>query len=254
MDPGCSPRWVLPAHPTDKITQAPIYLRPPCPPSGFPAPECLEAPAMPSKDGLRLNDPGHAKQAWPESGHPDQQRPVTAAQSKPRRCAPQGNAELMTKEQVLGLKPASRLEQVADEPSERVQNCKHRLRSCDDSASRHESQAGWNFRKGHPLNLIVWAKTNAGMGSLYRSQHELLPLFKKGTGPHTNNVELGKNWRSNLWTYPGASSVASESRKGLQHHPTVKPVATSGPSALTRITSPTTKRTSGIRPSLRPTV
>ena len=78
-----------------------------------------------------------------------------------------------------------------------------------------------------PLNLIVWAKTNAGMGSLYRSQHELLPLFKKGTASHTNNVALGKNgrWRSNVWTYPGASSVGSESRRGLQHHPTVKPVA-----------------------------
>jgi DNA modification methylase len=43
-----------------------------------------------------------------------------------------------------------------------------------------------------PQNLIVWAKTNAGMGSLYRSQHELLPLFKKGTARHVNNVELGK--------------------------------------------------------------
>ena len=42
-----------------------------------------------------------------------------------------------------------------------------------------------------PLNLIVWAKTNAGMGSLYRSQHELLPLFTKGSRPHVNNVELG---------------------------------------------------------------
>jgi len=55
-----------------------------------------------------------------------------------------------------------------------------------------------------PLNLIVWAKTNAGMGSLYRSQHELLPLFKNGAAPHVNNVELGKRgrWRSNVWTYP----------------------------------------------------
>jgi DNA modification methylase len=72
-----------------------------------------------------------------------------------------------------------------------------------------------------PLNLIVWAKTNAGMGSLYPSQHELLPLFKKGTASHTNNIELGKNgrWRSNVWTYPGASTVGSDSRKGLQHHP-----------------------------------
>ena len=78
-----------------------------------------------------------------------------------------------------------------------------------------------------PLNLIVWAKTNAGMGSLYRSQHELLPLFKKGEEAHVNNVGLGwgGHWRSNLWTYPGASSLGSGSRKGLQDHPTVKPVA-----------------------------
>jgi hypothetical protein len=57
------------------------------------------------------------------------------------------------------------------------------------------------------FNLIVWAKTNGGMGSMYRSQHELMPLFKKGKAPHINNVELGKHgrWRSNLWTYPGAS-------------------------------------------------
>jgi hypothetical protein len=49
-----------------------------------------------------------------------------------------------------------------------------------------------------PQNLIVWAKTNGGMGSLYRSQHELLLLFKKGDVPHVNNVELGKKgrWRS----------------------------------------------------------
>jgi DNA modification methylase len=78
-----------------------------------------------------------------------------------------------------------------------------------------------------PLNLIVWAKTNAGMGSLYRSQHELLPLFKKGDAPHVNNIELGKRgrWRSNVWTYPGASSLGSDARRGLQDHPTVKPTA-----------------------------
>jgi DNA modification methylase len=78
-----------------------------------------------------------------------------------------------------------------------------------------------------PLNLIVWAKTNAGMGSLYRSQHELLPLFKKGSAPHVNNVELGKRgrWRSNVWTYPGASSLGSDARRGLREHPTVKPTA-----------------------------
>ena len=78
-----------------------------------------------------------------------------------------------------------------------------------------------------PSNLIVWAKTNAGMGSLYRSQHELLPLFKNGSAPHVNNVELGKRgrWRSNVWTYPGASSLGSDARRGLKDHPTVKPTA-----------------------------
>jgi DNA modification methylase len=77
------------------------------------------------------------------------------------------------------------------------------------------------------LNLIVWAKTNAGMGSLYRSQHELLPLFKKGAAPHINNVELGRRgrWRSNVWIYPGASSLGSDARRGLKDHPTVKPTA-----------------------------
>ena len=78
-----------------------------------------------------------------------------------------------------------------------------------------------------PLNLVVWKKTNAGMGSLYRSQHELLTLFKKGLAPHLNNVGLGKKgrWRSNVWTYPGASSLGSDARRGLHDHPTVKPTA-----------------------------
>jgi DNA modification methylase len=78
-----------------------------------------------------------------------------------------------------------------------------------------------------PVNLIVWTKTNAGMGRLYRSQHELLPLFKNGSAPHVNNVELGKRgrWRSNVWTYPGASSLGSDARRGLEDHPTVKPTA-----------------------------
>jgi DNA modification methylase len=77
-----------------------------------------------------------------------------------------------------------------------------------------------------PFDLIVWAKPNGGMGSLYRSQHELLPLFKKGKAPHINNVERGnkRRWRSNVWSYPGAR-LGSEARDGLQHHPTVKPVA-----------------------------
>jgi DNA modification methylase len=65
------------------------------------------------------------------------------------------------------------------------------------------------------------------MGSFYRSQHELLPMFKKGAAPHVNNIELGRRgrWRSNLWTYPGASSLGSDARRGLKDHPTVKPTA-----------------------------
>lgn len=77
-----------------------------------------------------------------------------------------------------------------------------------------------------PLDLIVWAKTNADAGSLYRSQHELLPLFKKGDAPHINNVGRRKNGRrrSNVWSYPSAFSLRSEARKRRQYHPTVKPV------------------------------
>jgi DNA modification methylase len=77
-----------------------------------------------------------------------------------------------------------------------------------------------------PFDLIVWAKTNDGMGSLYRSQHELLPLFKKGKAPHIDNVERGKKrrWRSNVWSSPGVR-LGSETRDGPSHHPTVKPVA-----------------------------
>jgi len=76
------------------------------------------------------------------------------------------------------------------------------------------------------LNLIVWEKTNAGMGSLWRSQHELLPMFKKGGAPHINNIELGKHGRnrSNVWTYPGANSLGSSAHEMLADHPTPKPV------------------------------
>lgn len=75
------------------------------------------------------------------------------------------------------------------------------------------------------LNLIIWAKPHGGQGSLWRSQHEMLPIFKKGTAAHTNNIELGRwgRYRGNVWTYPGASTLGSEARDGLSVHPTVKP-------------------------------
>ena len=76
-------------------------------------------------------------------------------------------------------------------------------------------------------NLCVWAKTNAGMGSLYRSQHELIFVFKGGTAPHINNVELGRfgRNRSNVWNYPGANTFGKDRAAELAMHPTVKPVA-----------------------------
>ena len=79
-------------------------------------------------------------------------------------------------------------------------------------------------------NLCVWAKDNGGMGSLYRSQHELVFVFKHGRETHRNNVQLGQYGRnrSNLWRYPGANSFSrcsSDEGNLLALHPTVKPVA-----------------------------
>jgi DNA modification methylase len=77
------------------------------------------------------------------------------------------------------------------------------------------------------LNLIVWAKTNAGMGSLYRSRHELFALYKVGTAKHINNVQLGRfgRNRSNVWTYAGANTFRKGRDQDLADHPTVKPTA-----------------------------
>ncbi len=78
-------------------------------------------------------------------------------------------------------------------------------------------------------NVCVWSKHNAGMGSLYRSQHELVFVFKHGHAPHRNNVQLGQygRHRSNVWSYRGANSFGQGTEEGnlLALHPTVKPVA-----------------------------
>lgn len=75
-------------------------------------------------------------------------------------------------------------------------------------------------------NLCVWNKQLAGMGSLYRSQHELVFVFKNGISPHKNNVQLGKHGRNrtNVWDYPGVH-VSNCHKKSLSYHPTVKPVS-----------------------------
>jgi len=76
-------------------------------------------------------------------------------------------------------------------------------------------------------NLIVWVKTNGGQGSFYRSQHELILMFKNGDSPHLNGVELGKHGRNrtNVWTYAGVNTFRSGRLDDLASHPTVKPVA-----------------------------
>src|SRR5436190_2784348 len=82
---------------------------------------------------------------------------------------------------------------------------------------------------GELKNLCVWVKDNGGMGSLYRSQHELVFVFKHGRDGHRNNVQLGRfgRNRSNVWRYPGANSFVRSDEEGNLSalHPTVKPVA-----------------------------
>lgn len=77
------------------------------------------------------------------------------------------------------------------------------------------------------INLCVWNKTNGGMGSLYRSKHEMICIFKKGTAPHVNNVELGRHgrYRTNVWDYAGVNTFRRGRAADLVDHPTVKPTA-----------------------------
>ena len=79
------------------------------------------------------------------------------------------------------------------------------------------------------MNLCVWVKSNAGMGSFYRSQHELIFVFKHGKARSRNNVQLGQfgRNRTNVWNYPGVINFGQKGEEGnlLALHPTVKPVA-----------------------------
>jgi DNA modification methylase len=76
-------------------------------------------------------------------------------------------------------------------------------------------------------NIVVWVKTNAGMGTFYRSQHELILVFKNGDAPHINNFELGQHGRnrSNVWTVAGVNTFRAGRLADLSAHPTTKPVA-----------------------------
>jgi hypothetical protein len=80
---------------------------------------------------------------------------------------------------------------------------------------------------GEHRQLCIWAKDNGGMGTFYRSQHELVFVFKKGDAPHINNFELGQHgrYRTNVWNYPGVNTFKGKGYELLAMHPTVKPVS-----------------------------
>jgi DNA modification methylase len=100
---------------------------------------------------------------------------------------------------------------------------------CMDWRHTGELLAAGNSVYSELKNICVWVKDNAGMGSLYRSQHELVFVFKHGTGRHRNNVQLGQygRHRSNVWRYAGINSFGRTTEEGnlLELHPTVKPTA-----------------------------
>ena len=76
-------------------------------------------------------------------------------------------------------------------------------------------------------NVCVWNKTNGGMGTFYRSKHEMVFVFKVGTAPHTNTFGLGETgkYRTNVWDYPGINGMGAGGAEALAMHPTVKPTA-----------------------------
>lgn len=97
---------------------------------------------------------------------------------------------------------------------------------CMDWRHMGEIMAAGNLVYDELKNLIVWAKDNGGMGTFYRSRHELIFAFKKGTAPHVNSFELGQHgrYRTNVWNYRGVNTMRAGRMDELQLHPTVKPV------------------------------
>jgi DNA modification methylase len=99
---------------------------------------------------------------------------------------------------------------------------------CMDFRHMRELLAAGHDVYGALLNVCVWAKDNGGMGSFYRSQHEMIFVFKNGKAPYRNNIQLGRfgRNRTNVWRYPGANTLSRSGEENLLAiHPTVKPVA-----------------------------
>jgi DNA modification methylase len=97
---------------------------------------------------------------------------------------------------------------------------------CMDWRHMTEILAAGNATFSELKNLIVWVKDNAGMGTFFRSRHELIFTFKSGTAPHTNAFELGQHgrYRTNVWSYKGVNTLRPGRMAELALHPTVKPV------------------------------
>jgi DNA modification methylase len=98
---------------------------------------------------------------------------------------------------------------------------------CMDWRHLNEALAAGTASYTELKNICVWRKNNGGMGSLYRSQHEMILVFKSGRASHVNNVALGAHgrYRTNVWDYPGINSFGRDRDAQLALHPTVKPVA-----------------------------
>lgn len=98
---------------------------------------------------------------------------------------------------------------------------------CMDWRHMDDVTAVGNVVYGDLLNLCIWNKSNAGMGSLYRSKHELVFVYRVGSAPHFNAIELGRHGRNrtNVWDYASVNTFAGARRADLALHPTVKPTA-----------------------------
>jgi DNA modification methylase len=100
--------------------------------------------------------------------------------------------------------------------------------ACMDWRHLGEMLAAGRASKCELINLCIWIKSNGGLGSFYRSRHELVFVFRNGKQAHLNNVQLGRFGRNrcNVWNYPGANAfVRKGSKNPLEFHPTVKPIA-----------------------------
>ena len=99
--------------------------------------------------------------------------------------------------------------------------------ACMDWRHLREMRAAADTSGCDVVNLCVWVKSNGGLGSLYRSRHELVFVFRNGKNSHLNNVQLGRfgRNRTNVWNYPGVNNFARKGTKRvLEYHPTVKPI------------------------------